>query len=816
MAKSSEIGKRVNELNKVLINFAQLKFNKKAKVEKDGSVLDNLALGINMLGEELESRLVELKTKDSYAQLRSNELLDLVYSLARQDFDNSVPISQNNDVFNSIAVGLNMLAEELKYSTDSRDLFQSLLDAANDTIFVIDKETKRILSVNIRVTDHLGYSPKELIGKSVTSLYSRKDRPTILKHIAHLIKYGSVLFEAKQIHKDGSLMEVEVSSRVFEHNGREVFQSCVRDIRERKQKEQELLKSEQLFREMTETVQDAFWLTDWIANKTLYVNSAYKDIYGQSPQQLMEDAYSWREMIHPDDRKWVVEAFDKKAPEGKYEIEFRVIHPDGTIKWLRERAFPIKENGRVVRVAGYSQDITIRKRAEKEVMDSEERYRTLFERNLSGVYRATIDGIFVECNDAFAQIVGVKTRNDVIGKHARSFYDNMIVSDFPAYLKRKKGSVQGFESQIKLKNGKTKWVLENAAVINIDGKEKFVEGTIINITELKQAKMEIEKLAKFPAENPNPVIRVNSRYKVVYTNKSANKILNQITTRPGHLNAEFKNIVSEVKKKGIPQEKELLIKDHHYQFFINPVQGQDYVNLYGQDITERKNALIKLKNEKKSAFQYQSMLLSSQLNPHFIFNALNSIQYYILDQDKEPALNYLSNFSTLMRTVLENSSSQLITLEREIKFLELYLNLEENRNRNKFKYEIRVSDDIDPHETMVPPMVIQPYVENTIIHGVGPLTSGGTIDLFFRENGKDIICEITDNGVGRKEATRLKTIRTENRFKSYSTNINNTRLDILNELGKGKYSSKIEDLSNQKGVSRGTKVYIKFPLIKEE
>jgi len=235
-----------------------------------------------------------------------------------------------------------------------------------------------------------------------------------------------------------------------------------------------------------------------------------------------------------------------------------------------------------------------------------------------------------------------------------------------------------------------------------------------------------------------------------------------------------------------------------------------------QDVTEIAKVQLELQKEHIKALQYQSMLLSSQLNPHFIFNSLNSIQYYILEQDPAPALNYLSNFAILMRSVLDNSTKPYITLEEEIKFLNIYLDLEENRYRNKFTFSINVSKSIDIYDVLIPPMLLQPYIENTVIHGVGNLAEGGVIKISFKKKGDQVICSIEDNGVGREKANELKTLRTGNTYNSFSTEINNSRLNILNKLGEEKYSGKIEDLQDKKGNPIGTKVTATFPYMVED
>lgn len=235
-----------------------------------------------------------------------------------------------------------------------------------------------------------------------------------------------------------------------------------------------------------------------------------------------------------------------------------------------------------------------------------------------------------------------------------------------------------------------------------------------------------------------------------------------------------------------------------------------------RDTTEQTKANELLLQNHTEALQYQSLLLSSQLNPHFIFNSLNSIQFYILENNPKPALSFLSNFSSLMRSVLKNSTMKLIRLKDELKFLKLYLDLELTRSIDRFSYEVHVNETINTEELLIPPMLIQPYLENTVIHGVGNLSEGGKISVEFIIENEQLICEITDNGVGRVEAQRQKFLRDGNKHKSQSSSILNRRLKVLNELEDGGYDCKIIDRLDEEGNALGTTVKVFIPIIQEE
>jgi len=153
----------------------------------------------------------------------------------------------------------------------------------------------------------------------------------------------------------------------------------------------------------------------------------------------------------------------------------------------------------------------------------------------------------------------------------------------------------------------------------------------------------------------------------------------------------------------------------------------------------------------------ENKLLRSQMNPHFMFNSLNSVQNFILKNDKMQACNYLSNFSDLIRDILQNSRQSFIPLDEELETLEKYLKLEQLRFKDKLDYKISTNLTVDASEINIPPMILQPYIENAIIHGIAPKESMGKIDITIENKQQQLIkCTIQDNGIGRVAASKIK------------------------------------------------------------
>ena len=198
--------------------------------------------------------------------------------------------------------------------------------------------------------------------------------------------------------------------------------------------------------------------------------------------------------------------------------------------------------------------------------------------------------------------------------------------------------------------------------------------------------------------------------------------------------------------------------------------------------------------------------LRSQMNPHFIFNALNSVNSFIATNDERTANKYLSDFSQLMRAVLENSEEDFIPLKKEIELLNLYTKLEHFRFQDKFEYRIDVDESIDVEEFQIPPMLLQPYIENAVWHGLRYKKDKGHLNIKIQPKSKDeITITITDDGIGRE---RSKALKTEHQKKQNSKGMNNIkkRVAILNEMYKDKVDVSISDFQDLEDA--GTKVVV--------
>jgi hypothetical protein len=221
------------------------------------------------------------------------------------------------------------------------------------------------------------------------------------------------------------------------------------------------------------------------------------------------------------------------------------------------------------------------------------------------------------------------------------------------------------------------------------------------------------------------------------------------------------------------------------------------------------NHRIRMKEKQKQ--QYLKLeTVRGQMNPHFIFNSLNSINYFIARSDRLSANRYIANFSKLIRSFLNNMSQEYIPLSDEIASIKDYLTLEYLRFGDKFEYEINTNGIGDNQNVEVFPGMVQPFIENAIWHGVRGLHHKGFIRIDFEfTNNVTLKCIITDNGIGRRLADKNRHDRQER--KSHGINLIRERMQIINHLEKRKYRIEIEDLHPEKNEC-GTKVIIDIPI----
>jgi tetratricopeptide (TPR) repeat protein len=236
------------------------------------------------------------------------------------------------------------------------------------------------------------------------------------------------------------------------------------------------------------------------------------------------------------------------------------------------------------------------------------------------------------------------------------------------------------------------------------------------------------------------------------------------------------------------------------------------LKLRSEKIAAQKNKEIAEQNRKIEEInkELEKRMLRAQMDPHFIFNSLNSIQHFITLNDKTSALHYLAKFSRLIRQMLENSINTIVTVADEIKLLESYIELESLRFEKKFHYEIKVDSTLDIYNTEIPFMLIQPYVENAIQHGLRHKSREGRLHIQLSHDNGSVLCTVEDNGIGRTGAA-IRDNLFQREHSSHGMSLTEQRLELINQMQPRKTWVTIEDLYTPDQHPTGTRVTIIIP-----
>ncbi len=280
------------------------------------------------------------------------------------------------------AIGVKELAVKVTRAehllSESEKRFRSLVESAGDAIIVGDGHGL-ILSWNRSASTLFGYDDEEVIGQPLTLLMPARYRHAHEQGLARMEATGkgrgmeSVL-ELHGIKKDGTEFPIELSLATWKNADSTYYSGIIRDISERKKAERAVQEGQERFRQLAEHIKGVFWITDPAKQDMLYISSGYENIWGRSCESLYASPQSWLEAIHPEDRARVFEAATHKQTVGTYDEQYRILRPNGVIRWICDRAFPIRDSsGIVYRIVGFAEDITDQQRIQKSLQASEER-----------------------------------------------------------------------------------------------------------------------------------------------------------------------------------------------------------------------------------------------------------------------------------------------------------------------------------------------------------------------------------------------------------------------------------------------------------
>jgi len=301
---------------------------------------------------------------------------------------------------------------------EREELSQKIIDSAVEGFWMVDLDGN-IVDVNEAYCRMSGFSREELVSKHISDMeVNEPSRDLVKNHVQRIIESGSDRFETRHRHKNGQVFEVEVIATFLRLRGHHVF-AFLRDITERKRAERVLQASEERFRQLADNIREVFWMTNPGKNEVIYISPAYEEIWGRPCESLYASPQNWIESLHPDDCERVLEAALTRQITGQYDELYRIIRPDGTIRWIQDRAFPIRDDsGKVYRVVGIAEDVTKRKQAEDALRENEARKSAIMRVALDGIITIDHVGRIIELNAA-AETILTHNRAKLIGEDVR-------------------------------------------------------------------------------------------------------------------------------------------------------------------------------------------------------------------------------------------------------------------------------------------------------------------------------------------------------------------------------------------------------------
>jgi len=478
-------------------------------------------------------------------------------------------------------------------------MLQSIFRAAPTGIGLVSNRI--LLWVNERFCEMVGYSAEEMIGKNARMLYpSDEDYEYVGREkYAQISSKGTGTVETRFRRKDGTIIDILLSSTALEPNdpsGRVTFTAL--DITERKQAEEALRESEEKYRAIFEQAADSIVLVDGETGALLEFNERALENLGYTREEFRRLKIPDFEVIESAEE--VAKHIEKIIREGADTFETKHRRKDGQIRNIVVSSRAISIGGKDF-VQSIWRDITERKQAEEALRKSEEKYRTLTESSITGVFIHQ-DGRYVFVNDRFAEIHGYKAE-ELLGKeYWRLIYpdDRGVIAKIVSKRLGGKEAPEHYEVRRLSKNGQTIWCEMMAARIEYRGRSAIM-GNIIDITKRKQAAEEVERLAKFPSENPNPVLRISSNGLILYSNKAALPLLKAWDCRRKDqiLSGRWYQYIADALGSGGDQQAEVECGKRIFSLTFAPVADSNYVNVYALDITKRKRAEEKLLDDKK-------------------------------------------------------------------------------------------------------------------------------------------------------------------------------------------------------------------------
>ena len=400
------------------------------------------------------------------------------------------------------ALAKKRLREERERAADkllqSEKQYRLLFEANPQPMWVYDVETLKFLNVNAAAIETYGYSKDEFLSMTLKDIRPPEGIPPLLEHLAkrHKEQKGNVSWRHRK--KDGTIIDVDVSSNHIFYEGKAARLVATRDITETKRYEAALKESERRSREILEQMQ-LIAITLDREGRITFCNNFLLQLTGWSSDEIINK--NWFEIFLPEDiRGLIFNSFQESMSKRSLRVhrENDILTSSGTRRTiLWNNTFLRDFQGNIIGVTSIGQDITEQKWAELALKKSERRYRHLFERNLAGVYRTTLEGEILDCNEAYARALGYESVGEIKTRQSPDFYHHPRRRESFLMKLRDQRVLTNVQSLLKKKDGSPLWVLENVTLVSVEEGPEIIEGTMMDITEWKLAEERLNYLANY-------------------------------------------------------------------------------------------------------------------------------------------------------------------------------------------------------------------------------------------------------------------------------------------------------------------------------
>jgi PAS domain S-box-containing protein len=472
----------------------------------------------------------------------------------------------------------------LRTSEEERRLF---MESATES-FTLWDEDLRLVDANKAACEILGRPRDELVGLSLHEVYPPLDEETVAKY-RRVIETGDA-YEAYDVEPPGDAAERRYAVKAFPAGSG--LGMIVTDTTDRWKAQEALRRSEEHYRQVVENADEAIVVAQ--DGKLRFFNQRLADILGYDDEDLR--AMPFTELIHPEDRELVAERhrlrLSGEDPESQY--GFRVLTRDGETRFVRINAVRFEWGNRPATL-NFISDITEQVRNERAIRDRTQRLRLLFERANDAILVMSGER-FIDCNERALDMFGC-SREDIVGKSPYALSPAVQPDGRSSREKAleklsavTEGEPQSFEWTHQRIDGTAFDAEVGLTAFTLDG-EKYIQAFVRDITKRKRAEESVRSIARFPAENPNPVIRVLRDGRIVYANEATDWLLEQWGCEVGHyVPPELRQTITLAFQKGCPDRFEMAFGDRTYSFVLAPVVDSGYINIYGQDVTELKQS----------------------------------------------------------------------------------------------------------------------------------------------------------------------------------------------------------------------------------